>query len=151
MKKLLAFTALNLVTSANIGLAVEDIRPGQWKISLESGVSESPDWKPQPFETSQCLTESDAQNPDRLLLSLGSSGATGCDFLNRQYSGNTLTFDVSCAGTLGIKGHGQVTYTATTVDGALNVTLGGEEKVDMQNKIHANYLGDCPASGGALP
>jgi len=151
MKKYLAFTAFGLAVMANCGQAAEDVRPGLWNISLESGVAASPDWKPQPFEAKQCLTEADAQNPDRLLLGMGSSGATGCDFQNRQYTGNTLTFDVSCAGTLGLKGHGQVIYTATALDGFLNVTMGGEEKIEMQNKIHATYLGDCPATGGSLP
>ncbi len=150
MNKFLAYPALGLIAVATSSFAVEDIKPGLWKISLESGVAATPDWKPQPFELSQCLTAADAQNPDRLLLGMSSSGATGCDFLNRQYSGNTLTFDVSCAGTLGIKGHGQVTSTATSLDGFLNVSVGGEEKVDMQNQLHASYLGDCPTTGGAL-
>ena len=151
MKTVFAFAAMSLVVGLNPVLAAEDIKPGLWSISLESGVAASPDWKPQPFVSNQCLTEADAQNPDRLLLSVGSSGATGCDFSNRQYSGNTLTFDVTCAGTLGIKGHGQVSYTPNTVDGFLNISTGGEIQVDMQNKIHATYLGDCPATGGALP
>ena len=150
MNKLLVYVAFGLVLVVTSSFAVEDIRPGLWKISMESGVAATPDWKPQPFEISQCLTAADAQNPDRLLFGMSSSGATGCDFLNRQYSGNTLTFDVSCAGTLGIKGHGQVTYTATSFDGFLNVSVGGEEKFDMQNKLHASYLGDCPTTGGAL-
>ena len=147
MKKLLKLTALSLVAVTTNSFAVEDINPGLWKISMESGVAATPDWKPQPFELSQCLTASDAQNPDSLLLGMSSSGATGCDILNRQYSGNTLTFDVSCAGTLGLKGHGQVTFTATSLDGTLDVTMGGEEKIDMQNKIHASYLGNCTATG----
>ena len=144
MKKLLKLTALSLVAVTTNSFALEDINPGLWKISMESGVAATPDWKPQPFELSQCLTASDAQNPDQLLLGMSSSGATGCDILNRQYSGNTLTFDVSCAGTLGLKGHGQVSFTATSLDGTLDVTMGGEEKIDMQNKIHASYLGVCP-------
>ena len=144
MKKLLKLTALSLVAVTTNSFAVEDINPGLWKISMESGVAATPDWKPEPFELSQCLTASDAQNPDQLLLGMSSSGATGCDILNRQYSGNTLTFDVSCAGTLGLKGHGQVTFTATSLDETLDVTMGGEEKIDMQNKIHASYLGVCP-------
>ena len=144
MKKLIKLTALSLVAVTTNSFSVEDITPGFWKISMESGVAATPDWKPQPFELSQCLTASDAQNPDLLLLGMSSSGASGCDILNRQYSGNTLTFDVSCAGTLGLKGHGQVTFTATSLDGTLDVTMGGEEKIDMQNKIHASYLGVCP-------
>jgi hypothetical protein len=151
MNKSLAITFFCLAVKAHCGQAEDDVKPGLWDIALESGVSASPDWKPQPFAMKQCLSEADAKNPDRLLLGMGSSGATGCDFLNRQYSGNTLSFDVSCAGTLGLKGHGQVTYTATSVDGFLNVTVDGGGQIDMQNKIHARYLGDCPITGSELP
>jgi opacity protein-like surface antigen len=151
MNKALALTSFCLAVMAHCGQAEDDVKPGLWDIAVESGVAASPDWKPQAFAMKQCLTEGDAKNPDRLLLGMGSSGATGCDFLNRQYSGNTLSFDVSCAGTLGLKGHGQVTYTATSVDGFLNVTVDGDGKLDMQNKIHASYLGDCPATDGGLP
>jgi len=146
MNTIQPLAALSLLALFNIAHA-EDIKPGLWKISMQSGVSATPDWKPQPFELTQCLTESDAKNPAQLLLGMGSAGATGCDFPSKQSVGNTLNFEVSCAGTLGIHGHGQVTYTATTLDGSLDVNLGNGEKIDMQNKIHAIYLGDCPAGG----
>lgn len=150
MKIYLAFIPISLIALPLCSLAAEDIKPGLWKISMESGVAATPEWKPQPFELTQCLSVADAQNPDKLMLGMSSAGAAGCDFLNRQYSGNTLNFDVSCTGTLGIKGHGEVTFTATSLDGFLNVTMGGEEKIDMQNKLHASYLGDCPSVGGAV-
>lgn len=121
----------------------DDIRPGLWKISMESSVPATPDWRQGPFETTQCLTENDAKNPAPMLLGIGSSGATGCDFPAKQYTGNSFSFDVSCAGTLGITGHGQVNYSATNLDGVLEVSFGGTEKVTMQNKIHAVYLGNC--------
>jgi len=145
MIKIHPLAALALIASAHIAQA-EDIRPGLWKISMESGVAATPDWKPQPFELTQCLTEADANNPAQLLLGMGSAGATGCDFSNKRYAGNTLSFDVSCAGTLGIHGNGKITYTATTLDGVLDVNMGETAKVDMQNKIHASYLGECPAA-----
>jgi hypothetical protein len=148
MKKILPLASIALIALSGTAQA-EDIKPGLWKISLESAVAATPDWKPQPFELTQCLTESDAKNPAPLLLGMGSTGATGCDFPSKQYSGNTMSFEVSCAGTLGIRGHGQISFTATTLDGFLNVNLGDTQKVDMQNKIHAVYLGNCPAGTGS--
>lgn len=144
MQKTLA--AIGLITLASIAQA-DDIRPGLWKISLESSVAATPDWKPQAFESTQCLSESDAQNPGRVLLGAGSPGATGCDFPRKQYSGNHFSFEVSCSGSLGLKGHGEVSYTATSLDGTLTVDVGEAEKITMQNKIHASYLGNCPAPG----
>jgi hypothetical protein len=148
MKIIQPLAAISLAALFSIAQA-EDIKPGLWKIAMNSSVQATPDWKPEVFELTQCLTESDAKNPARLLLGMGSTGATGCDFSNKQYSGNRLSFDVNCAGTLGIRGHGELTYTSTTLDGVLNVNLGEAEKIDMQNQIHASYLGDCPATQGS--
>lgn len=147
MKKILPLAALGLAALCHTACA-EDIRPGLWKITMQSAVDTAPDWKPQAFELSQCLTESDAQNPAGLMLGMSSKGATGCDFPNKQYAGNSLKFDVSCAGTLGIRGRGEVTYTATTLDGFLDVNLGEADKINMHNTLHASYLGQCPAAGG---
>ncbi|MDD5034740.1 MAG: DUF3617 family protein [Methylococcaceae bacterium] len=149
MKRIpLLATMILLATSSRV--SAEDIQPGLWRISLESRVAATPDWKPEPFELSQCLSESDAQNPDRLLTGMGAQGVSGCDFPNRQASGNNLKFDVSCGGSLGMKGHGEIHFTATTLDGFLDVSLtaGANEKVEMQNKMHAIYLGPCPSTGG---
>lgn len=147
MSKVQALVITGFFSLSSIAQA-EEIRPGLWKISLESTVAVSPGWKPQPFELTQCLAESDAKNPAGLLLGMGSPGATGCEFTDSQYSGNTMKFKVSCAGTLGIQGHGEMTYTATTLEGVLDVDLGESDKIDMQNKIRANYLGECPAGSG---
>lgn len=132
--------------AASLQVQAEDITPGLWKISLESSVQASPDWNPEPFELSQCLTENEARHPEQLLLGMGSQGVTGCTFSNQQASGGHLSFDVNCAGTLGIRGHGDVRYTPTTLDGVLDVNLGEAEKISMRNQLHASYLGGC---GGA--
>lgn len=139
-KTLIAISLAALAATAH----ADDIRPGLWKISLQSSVAAAPDWQQPPFESTQCLSESDAKNPAPTLLGMGSPGATGCDFPSKQYVGNSFSFDVSCSGSLGIKGHGQITYTATSLDGVLDVNIGDTEKVAMQNKIHAVYLGKCP-------
>jgi hypothetical protein len=142
--------------AANNPLLAEDIQPGLWKISVEARVAATPDWKPDPFEITQCLTEAEAKNPDQLLAGFGTQGASGCDYLNRQYSGNTVKFELSCAGALALKGHGEVGFSATSMDGTLEVSFvdaaQGGQATAMRNKLHAVYLGDCPAtSASRLP
>lgn len=147
--KIKALAALILAFPGAAALA-DDIRPGLWKISMESEVAATPDWKPQPFELTQCLTESDAKDPARLLLGMGSPEASSCDFPSKTYAGNSLSFEVNCAGTLGINGHGQVTFSPTSLDGFLDVNMDAGEagRIEMRNKIHASYLGACPSAGG---
>lgn len=127
----------------------EDIRPGLWKITLESRVAATPGWQPQPFELTQCLSQDDADHPERLLTGSGGPGVSGCDFGNRTYSAGHLSFDVACAGDLGLKGHGELDFSATRIDGALDVNFGENEKTDMGNQFHAVYLGEC--TGGNAP
>lgn len=137
---------IGLIVTSTLAQA-DGINPGLWKISLESAVTESPDWKPEPFETTQCLSEADARNPAPLILGMSSPGATGCDFPTRDYSGNSFTFDVSCSGTLGIQGHGRMNYTATSLEGYIDLNVGTTERLAMQNRIRGTYLGNCIRSG----
>lgn len=136
-----------LILAAVSGYAhADDIKPGLWKISLESSVATSPGWKPQPFENTQCLTEQDAQNPAPLLMGSGSSQVSGCDFPTKQQGSGTFSFELSCQGALGLKGQGEVNYSATQFDGYLNVSFGdvvSNQTTQMQNKIHGTYLGPC--------
>ena len=136
--------AVLLAASAS-GFAA-DIQPGLWRITLASRVAATPDWNPEPFELTQCLTEQDAQRPDRLLARLSTAGASDCELLNRQASTSSLQFEVRCRGTLGIEGQGRVDFTATTVTGVLNArfaAIDGAEAVEMQNQMQAVYVGPC--------
>jgi hypothetical protein len=153
--KTIHVAAVASLLALSFPLPAEDIRPGLWKISLESRVAATPDWKPDPVELTQCLTEADARNPEQLLTGMGSQGVTGCDFANRAYSGGHVSFDLNCAGALGLKGHGEVDFSATRLDGTLDVSfadagLGGQQTA-MQNKLNAVYVGDCAAAGGSAP
>ncbi|MGZ8217217.1 DUF3617 domain-containing protein [Methylomagnum sp.] len=154
MKAIQTLTALALILGGSAAIA-EDIKPGLWKISLESSVAASPGWNPEPFVLTQCLTEDDARNPDRLLAGMGGQGVTGCDFLNRDYSSGHVRFDLNCAGQLGLTGHGEMSFSATRLDGTLDVSFAdagqGGQNTAMQNKLHAVYLGSCNAAGGTAP
>jgi hypothetical protein len=132
------------------GARADDIQPGLWKISLESSVAASPDWRPEPFVLTQCLTESDARDPARLLTGLGGGGVSGCEFFDENRSAGRLSFSIRCGGELGVKGRGEMSFAATRLDGTLDANLGEAEKVDMRNKLHATYLGPCPGAGGGL-
>jgi hypothetical protein len=152
MKSIQTVASLTLVFAGSAVIA-EDIQPGLWKISMESSVAASPGWKPEPFVLTQCLTEEDARHPDQLLAGLGGQGVTGCDFLNRDYSAGRMSFDVKCGGALGMGGHGEMSLSATRLDGTLDVSFAdagqGGQNTLMQNKLHAEYLGQCNAAGGA--
>lgn len=142
-----SLAASSLILFLNYGLVraeqANDILPGLWEITLNTKVAVSQNWAPPPVQLSRCLTESDAINPERLFADAGMMGVMGCSFDNRQLRAGHVSFDVACEGKLGITGHGDMDFTAKSIDGSLDVRFGEAERTAMQNKLHAIYKGEC--------
>lgn len=143
MKSSFHITLLALTLTATTACA-EDLSPGQWQITLESKVAGDAGWAPPPFNLNQCLTANDARDPSALISSISTPGATGCNYTEKSYSGNTLRFALDCAGTLSLKTRGSVTFSANSFDGNVtaNTSLGGKPIV-MQNRLSGKRLGGC--------
>jgi len=122
----------------------EDVSPGLWEITMESRVAAAPAWAPSPFSLRQCLTANDARDPSGLVRSLSVPGATGCDYTERNYSGNTFRFVLDCSGSYGIKSRGSVTFDTNSFSGEITATgnLGGQT-TEFQSKVSGKRIGDC--------
>ncbi len=121
-----------------------DLSPGLWEITLETWVAAQPGFTPGPFRLQQCLTAADAKDPSALLGGLANPGASGCSYSDKSYSGNTFRFSMQCGGSFGIKSHGEVTFSANTINGTLSAIADvGGEKTELSNKISARRLGGC--------
>jgi hypothetical protein len=129
--------------ASTVALAA-DVSPGSWEITLETRVPAEPAFAPPPFSLTQCLTEADARDPSRVLGMASNPGATACTYTDQSYSGNTFTFTMQCSGMYGIKASGRVSFSADSIQGAIDSTanIGGKE-VQQVNKISARRLGDC--------
>jgi hypothetical protein len=129
--------------ASTVALAA-DVSPGSWEITLETRVPAEPAFAPPPFSLTQCLTEADARDPSRVLGTASNPGATACNYTDQSYSGNTFTFSMQCSGLYGIKASGRVSFSADSIQGAIDSTanIGGKE-VQQVNKISARRLGDC--------
>ena len=75
-----------------------DISPGNWEINLEMRVPGQADDLLPPMQLQQCFTAADAKDPSRVLVGIANPGATGCNYSDKSYSGNTFRFSVQCAG-----------------------------------------------------
>jgi hypothetical protein len=134
---------------AAVGLAstlalAADVSPGSWEITMETRVPAEPDFAPPPFQLTQCLTEADARDPSRVIGRVSNPGATGCNYSDRSYSGNTFSFAMQCAGTYAIKASGRVSFTADTMQGTIESTANvAGNSVQTQNKISARRIGGC--------
>jgi hypothetical protein len=131
-------------TLATATAFAEDLSPGLWQITMESRVANDSGWEPSPFNMTQCLTANDAKDPSRLIGSISTPGATGCNYTEKSYSGSTFRFALDCSGTFGLKTNGSVTFGPNSFDGNVtaNSNMGGQTIV-MQNRLSGKRLGGC--------
>ena len=122
----------------------QDLSPGLWEISMESRVPNDAGWAPSPFNLTQCLTANDAKDPSKLIGSLSTPGATGCNYTEKSYSGNTFRFALQCAGTFGLKTSGIVNFSGDSFDGNITANAGaGGKPIVMQNHVSGKRVGGC--------
>jgi len=130
--------------AATATLAADDISPGSWQISMETRVPSEPGFAPPAFSITQCLTAEDARDPSRFLGGISNPGASGCRYTDKSYSGNRFSFSMQCEGSYAIKASGNVSFTASTMDGTIESTASVAGKpVQTQNKLTARRLGNC--------
>ena len=99
----------------------QDIQPGQWELNLQTNAGGAI----QTQVIQQCLKDSDARDPGRLLMG-SSGGALGCQLADQRRSAGHLDFSVSCSAGPGIGGRGSVDFTPTTVQGSVSLEFKGE-------------------------
>jgi len=139
----MAKTLLALIFMSTAAFA-DDISPGSWQIMMETRVPAEPGFAPPAFQLTQCLTAEDARDPSRVLGGVSNPGASGCNYTDKSYSGNTFTFAMTCGGGYGIKASGRIAFTANSMDGTIQSTANVAGKpVETQNKISARRLGSC--------
>lgn len=121
-----------------------DVSPGLWEITLETRVPSDAGFAPAPFKLTQCLTAEDARDPARVLAGVSNPGATGCDYTDKSYAGDSFSFSMQCAGGLGIQSSGRVAFTPDTMDGSITATANLDGKpVQTENRVSARRLGGC--------
>lgn len=122
----------------------DDLSPGLWEITLESRVAAEAGWTPAPFNLTQCLKTSDAQDPSRLISSIAVPGATGCSYTERNYTGSTFRFALDCPGAYGLKTRGSVSFAADSLSGSITALANvGGQATEMQNRVSGKRVGGC--------
>lgn len=114
--------------------AYADLEPGQWEITARTEIQGVQDTKA--LTQQHCLTREQAADPGRLFGSRG----TNCQFLNKNDSGSTITFEVACATQPPIRGSGSVRYSAQSLEGDLELKLEG---LVTRSHINGRRLGGC--------
>jgi hypothetical protein len=121
-----------------------DLSPGMWEITVETRAAAKPDFAPEPVTLRQCLTAADVRDPGKLLGGVANPGASGCEYTDKSYAGNSFRFSMQCAGGFGVQSRGEVTFSSNAMNGTISAlaNLGGE-KIEFSNKVSARRAGDC--------
>jgi len=136
---------LCLYASGLTGIAhAEDIGPGLWELSLEAKVEAEPGFQPGPMTLTQCITKQDALDPSKVLSPIASAGATDCSYTNKNYAGQEFRFTMQCSGTLKLTTTGEVTFSATTLRGAITTSsLIDGKNVEFKSTLSGRRVGEC--------
>ena len=121
------------------GAAQAAIEPGNWEFSVESplvGNGSAPAVK------QRCLTPEEAKDPQKVLAE--ARGSDKCQLSNVRDSGSDYKFDVACVGRVPIHGSGTVQYTATTLDGTIDL-VGETQGLRLKTRsfVSGKRLGPC--------
>ena len=117
----------------------EDLREGQWNISLNTTIAGGQSMGP--YNHSQCFTKADTRNPEKLFAEAGAD----CSYGDRRYQGNRFSFTIQCGGALPMQGSGSVEFSANRFDGEmlLNANLPGAGQIETHSQVTGTRVGDC--------
>ncbi len=121
--------------------AASDIQPGEWEIAIETTAPVA-----QQQTLRQCLTEADARDPSRILMGSGPTSQPGCGLADKRDSGSHMDFSVRCTGSLPIAGQGWVDYSATSLQGEIQLQMqsqGAAPAMGIASRMSARRVGAC--------
>lgn len=135
-KRLLGLVLICLFTGAHAA----EPRPGLWNLTV-STTAEGAEGVFGPYTTSQCLTEEDVRNPEKLLAQ---NGVNACTYGDRVYRNGNFSFTVQCGGTIPMSGSGRISYTADSLQGTMDIAADLQGlPVNTQSTVSGQRVGDC--------
>ena len=136
IKRLLWLTFICLVPS----LQAAEPRPGMWNLSVTTS-ADGADGVFGPYTSSQCLTEEDVRNPEKLLAQ---NGVNACTYSDRVYRDGNFSFSVQCGGTIPMSGSGRISYTADSLQGTMDIAADLQGlPVNTHSTVSGQRVGDC--------
>lgn len=115
-------------------------RDGRWEVRMQMEMPGMPANMP-PMTMTQCVTEDEADNPEKMLpQAQGSAAGDKCTMADRKISGNKITWTMKCEGADAMSGAGEIVYSDNAYEGVMKMTQGGQT---MTMKYSGKRLGDC--------
>lgn len=122
------------------GAHAAEPRPGLWDLSVTT-TAEGAEGVFGPYTSSQCLTEEDVRNPEKLLAQ---NGVNACTYSDRIYRDGNFSFSVQCGGTIPMSGSGRISYTADSLQGTMDIAADLQGlPVNTHSTVSGQRVGDC--------
>ena len=120
-----------------------DARLGLWSISVSMTIAGT-DKELGPFVQTQCFTEADVNNPEKLFSEMGG----GCTYSDKRYQGKRFTFTVQCSGAVPMQGKGEISFDETSFEGSLEIQAKTPDmgQVKTKSRVTGERLGDCQST-----
>ena len=109
------------------------VKPGKWQLTMQVEIPGIPVKLP-PTNFAQCVTESDAKS-----LIPQDNNSKQCKFSDYKVTGSTVSWSMDCPKD-NMKGTGQLSYTAESLTGAMQVNKDGQ---DFTMKYDGKRVGEC--------
>ncbi len=122
-----------------------NIKPGKWEIKTTVTMPMMPEANV--TTQTECITLEEASDPLAAIIK-----ESTCKVLNKEESGNTLTFELECDGGMGnkMRGNGYFTADGTTASGKMEMTMNmpqmgdqGGQSMNMTQEWEGKRIGDC--------
>ena len=111
---------------------------------MQARAPDAPGVAAEPFRLRQCLNAADAKDPSAVLGALANPGASDCSYSDKSYIGDTFRFTMRCAGGFGIVAHGEIRYSADTMDGSISAVANvAGANTELRNSVSARRRGGC--------
>lgn len=122
-----------------IGTADARVEPGNWEFTLDSPLQGNGNGGP--IVRQRCVTAEEASDPAKVLAEARDKR---CQLSNLHDNGAEYTFDVACTARVPLRGSGSVRYTASSLDGAIDL-VGETQGLRLKTRsfVSGRRLGPC--------
>jgi hypothetical protein len=122
-----------------VGIAAPTMTPGLWEIVMSAEMTGMSQQMP-PTKFQHCYRPEDLKDMRRTVP----NNKQNCKVTDWKESGNTVTWNVSCAGQGSMTGTGTMTYAGDSYRGniTMNMSQGGQKMTMIQN-YQARRIGNC--------
>jgi hypothetical protein len=141
MKSLRLATFVFCALFAGSLLAQDQMRPGQWEMTMKMEMAGLPAGMGEMKMPPQCITPEQAKDPGSTVQAGRGRGGGDCKTTDQKMDGNKFTWKMECTGAVAMTGDGEMVFNGDSYTGKVNMNMAGQGQMSMQ--MTGKRIGDC--------